>query len=527
MSMIPKPSETALRAMGALVAVNPKHIYPLEWWRKEIYLLAPETRHSVQKELAIIFAHNMYGISKFAQSLKVNKTKYPQEFNSILFDFLLPMHRALINRGAWDEAIDLERILYGGFIKQFEDHNHYEIVFGELFSPYTKLFEEVNSPKNLAYSSKTTSIASSESATLFWFQNYSILAHTQLVLDLAKNLSIETKLYASALGNDDLEKSLSFFTQAGIEILSLNDQQNYRARCDELIKICISKNISNIVFVSLPLQSGYIKTICKNISLIWWSMKYPLGCIPHFDRLVCNRTLYPKQKIINGALWQCAPFALKAMPPHPNPHPLSMAKTDLSVGVLSRVEKFASSQLPEILNRCLVDIPNLQIFWTGKSPDPVLASRLHGPTVNGARQQVHFAGWVDPALFLTQIDLLIDTPNLGGSAAYWAMSMGKVVISATDSGSIGALGSQHELQAHFVLLSSAEEIQEYFQGMSTKPYYLSNPELTSFCLNRYANQKDLLKEHGQRFLNFFTNALSDMDRWSLITYQMLIGSYPK
>jgi hypothetical protein len=140
------------------------------------------------------------------------------------------------------------------------------------------------------------------------------------------------------------------------------------------------------------------------------------------------------------------------------------------------------------------------------------------------RERIHFAGWVDPALFLSQVDLLVDTPNLGGMVAYWAMSMGKVVISATNSGSVGALGSHNELQAHFQLLTSAEEIRDYFHSESPLPYYLSSAELIPLCLIRYADQKELLKKHGQRFLHFFSDALSDMDRWSEVTYLMLTGS---
>ena len=124
------------------------------------------------------------------------------------------------------------------------------------------------------------------------------------------------------------------------------------------------------------------------------------------------------------------------------------------------------------------------------------------------------------------MDLLIDTPNLGGMVAYWMMSMGKVVISATDSGSIGALGSRQELRTHFELLYTAKEVHTYFSNPTGLPYYLSTIELIPLCVTLYANQRQLLQEHGQRFLHFFRDHLSDMDRWSQITFQMLLGRDP-
>lgn len=515
------------RLLQTLSAVISGGIRPLHWWSSEIAIFPYEIRRTLLSELACILALNMQGASHLARSLVVEKAKHPFEFDSVLFDFLLPLHSALVHQGAWDEALNLEIIVYSFFIKQDEDHDFYQKAFASLYAPYSDALGEVSNSADSSYILATGAINSNLDSTLFWFQNYSILAHTQLVLDLASHLPISAKFYASAMSNSRYEQSQAIFTKAGIEILKIDEHLSISAKCSMLIKLCKKLGISNIVLVSLPLQSGYFKKVSEGISLTWWSMKYPLGCMPHFDRLVCNRTLYPTQKAFHGAIWQCAPFALKALPPHTASKPLSERMTDLNVGVLSREEKFASSLLPEILNQSLSDMPNLHLFWTGRKEDPNLSARLHGHADNAVHAQVHFYGWVDPALFLSQIDLLVDTPNLGGMVAYWAMSMGKVVVSATDSGSIGALGERHELQSHFKLLTSIEEVYEYFEGESNQPYYLSNIDLIPVCLKGYANQKTLLEIHGQRFLRTYSALLSNMGRWSEMTYLMLQGSDPK
>jgi len=493
----------------------------------EISLLPSDARVSFLLELAVILAQKMNGISRFAQNLVIDKSKHREEFDSILFDFLLPLHDALIHRGAWDEALELEVVVYAAFIKQDENHDFYERAFSKLYYPYQSIFNATVAAPRIPSDSTDTSRGGKEGAMLFWFQSYSVFAHTQLVLDLATHMPVRTKLYASALNNIDLNSSRPTFAQAGIELLPIDDRQSVTARCNELIQLCKSRKISNVVLVSVPLQSGYLKRICEGIALTWWSMKYPLGCMPHFDRLVCNRTLYPTQKVFHGALWQCAPFALKALPPNPEQTPLGTKATDLNIGVLSREEKFASSDLPEILHNSLSKNTNIHLFWTGRKHDLDLASRLNGSLETSISHQVHFAGWVDPATFLTQVDLLVDTPNLGGIVAYWAMSMGKVVISASDAGSIGALGSRQDLQTHFQLLSCTEDVKAYFATPCLRPYYLSDGSLIPICLAEYVAQRALLKEHGQRFFRFFIDVLSDMERWSLITYQMLKGSNSK
>jgi hypothetical protein len=520
-------STSALKALQSLSVALTRGIHPLQWWGMEISSLPSEPRRALLHELAMILARDMSEISRFAQALDIAKSKHQEEFESVLFDFLLPLHQALIQRKAWNEVLGLEIVVYSAFIKQEEDHDFYESAFSRLYAPYRPILSATVESDTVPAHSTPAAQDSIEGNTLFWFQNYSVLAHTQLVLDLATHLPASIKFYASALSNINLDSSRSTFVKAGIEILEIDDRQNVADRCDALIQLCRSRGVSNIVFVSVPLQSGYLKRICGDIALTWWSMKYPLGCMPHFDRLVCNRTLYPSQKTFRGALWHCAPFALKTLSPNPTPPPLGTAATDLNIGVLSREEKFASSHLPEILHNSLLANPNLHLFWTGRNEDSDLAVRLGAHSDRGISHQVHFAGWVDPATFLTQVDLLVDTPNLGGMVAYWAISMGKVVISATDSGSVGALGSREDLKPHFQLLSNIEEVKIYFSTSCPHPYYLSDSSLIPLCLSEYEAHRELLKEHGQRFLRFFRDVLSDMGRWSLITHQMLKGSKPK
>lgn len=523
-------AKNVLRALADAIA---RGTNPLEWWRKEISPISPSPRRILLRELAELLTKEMRGISEFAQFLRVDKKQHSAEFESILYEFLMPLHNTLVMKNLWDEALSLELVIYTIFIKQDEDLAFYEKSFASLYSPYANTsYTSTDRASSRALTPRSSGLNESDcnptisgGSVLFWFQNYFVLAHTELVLDLASNLSPPTKIFASALSNTNLDKARTVFAGAGIEILNIDDRKNISARCKDLVKICKDHSISNIVFVSLPLQSGYLKSICDGIQLTWWSMKYPLGCIHHFNHLVCNRTLYPTQKRFNGTLWSCAPFAVKPITTNLKKESVHIALNDLKMGVLSREEKFASSQLPEILHRCLTSNNRSQLFWTGRSQDKDLDRRLHLSSGDKLDNRIHFCGWVSPVEFLTQIDLLIDTPNLGGMVAYWMMSLGKVVLSATDHGSVGALGSRQDLSEHFELLNNPDQVHTYFSSSSDRPFYLSDPDLIPLCIEKYCAQKALLDEHGRRFFLFFDKMLSNLGRYSQITYKMLQGQY--
>ena len=272
------PGQSTLKVFRSLSTALTSGTHPLNWWGMEISSLPAEIQRPLLHELATILAQYMSGISRFAESLVIEKSKHRKEFDSVLFDFLLPLHAALVQREAWNEALELEAVVYALFIKQDEDHGFYERAFFSLYDPYRPILDsEADSGAALA-NSTPAEIGSAENDTLFWFQNYSVLAHTQLVLDLTSHVPGRTKFYASALNNSNLDSSRPTFSKANIDILVLDDRQSVTARCDALIQICRSRGITNIVFVSLPLQSGYLKRISEGIALTWWSMKYPLGC---------------------------------------------------------------------------------------------------------------------------------------------------------------------------------------------------------------------------------------------------------
>ena len=103
------------------------------------------------------------------------------------------------------------------------------------------------------------------------------------------------------------------------------------------------------------------------------------------------------------------------------------------------------------------------------------------------------------------------------------MSLGKVVLSATDYGSVGALGSRQDIREHFELLTNSDQVRAYFSSASDRPFYLSSADLIPQCIEEYCQNREVLDEHGRRFLLFFNNVLSDLDSYSRMTYKFLQG----
>jgi hypothetical protein len=195
--------------------------------------------------------------------------------------------------------------------------------------------------------------------------------------------------------------------------------------------------------------------------------------------------------------------------------------------VLAREEKFASSELPDLLNSALHLTKTIRVFWTGRIQHPEIEQRLHKGLNSRAESPCEFVGWVSPEKFLNFIDILIDTPNLGGLVAYWAMSINKVVISATEMGSIGALASPELLSQYFEYLEDEVSIDAYFSSTPSRPFYLADAKLIPHCIFKVEQNLEQIDSLGKLFGNFFRDHLNNFKNSSEATFAFLSGTQPE
>lgn len=436
-------------------------------------------------------------------------------FELYLFNFLIPLYSSMVKKNKWDDVLNLETAIYNEFIKQDETEVFYQLAFAELYSCYSKIKSQESSLKK---------IDNQGTPTLYLLMNFNKLAHVEVLLDYFANLNECSNIYVSALNNNGLDVLKNDLEFNSIKYFTLSQDKSITERYSELIKKCMLLGIANIVFVSLPLHSNYLNIIAPdNIKLTWWSMKFPLGGMKQFSRLVCCRSMVPDTRIFNNSSWACAPFALNGIDNKVSEN-IEQTTSDViyKFGVLAREEKFASSKLPEAISNALLTSVNSHFYWTGRTYNESIQSRLNGAT-NNINNRIHFSGWVNPVEYLNEIDILIDTPNLGGVVTYWAMSMNKIVISCTESGSIGALGSENTLSKYFLYLSTIKDVKDYFSSTQQLPFYLSDISLISSCIEEISSGKININDYGILFGKFFQKHLTNFNKSSSCIESMIRG----
>jgi hypothetical protein len=138
-------------------------------------------------------------------------------------------------------------------------------------------------------------------------------------------------------------------------------------------------------------------------------------------------------------------------------------------------------------------------------------------------KRIACVGWVDPPYYLARLDVLLDTPTLGGLSCYWAMSAGIPVVSALPSGSIGALSDHIEIKRNFDVLDSLEDVYKYFSGQQIQPFVLSRFDtlMVRAAVENLVNSRDVRLRVGESFKRFFTDVLSNRRRSAVIQFEWL------
>lgn len=493
------------------------------WWRSKISPLPPEEKKNFIDEFLPTLAgqgQSWFLINRTAPRFSDD----PDAFQEIFSELVLPLHHRLVMSGGIDAALEVENMIYKSYIKQIEDWDFYETAFSQVYAPY----RELCGPGNRLSGNSGSENRGPGDRMVFWIQTFNPLAHTTVLKTMLANLKFRPgSIFVSSVFGHGYDEEKSTYERLGVRIIKVHSYGSIAERCRRLMRACEEHRIRNIVFVSVPLQSGYFRSLSADITLTWWSMKFPLGCMGHFDRFVCNRSITSEVRDFNGQRWYCAPFAVSRLKGVDVPEGRKYRKPEsdamISVGVLARQEKLAASDLPEILGFSVANLPSVDLYWTGRSKDRLLEQRLHRPTGEDSSARIHFAGWVDPAVFLSEMDILIDTPNLGGVVAYQMMSLHKVVLSSGKSGSIGAIASPEVVERYFEILSSEAEVVSYFTEEPHRPFYLSSVDLIPICLYLYTENRPLIAVHGSLFGDFFDRHFSDQKKFAESTFGLLSG----
>jgi len=431
--------------------------------------------------------------------------------------YLFPAHYLLVKNKLYELALRFEHKLYNGFIKQCEDERFYKWAFHHLYKPYL----ETASRKNR---SGTDDLRRLRTGTVFFFQNCSPLAHVQLFLEQIESIPAEErdKTYVFALFPCVDKSAIDKLREIGILYFEYPSINKITEKFLRLKELSLKLKISDIVFVSMPLHSPYCSILFSEISLTWWSHKFALSTIPFFDYMVCFRALTKSLRKLDGAEWRAGPIGIAGME-RVNLSSASLKKERIEIGVLSREEKTLSSNLPEVIGELIRTYKNIRVTYTARGDGSAIRSRVSSRSDDDAGERIYCVGWVNPAQYLNSIDILLDTPNLGGLSCFWAMSLGLPVISTLPNGSLGSLSDADEIGRFFEVISHESDINRYFNAQSSKPFVLAkfDPMLVKLIIKHLLESAEKRANAGENFKTFFTNYLANVRKSAEIQFEFL------
>lgn len=425
--------------------------------------------------------------------------------SEFLASFIFPLHFALVRSGQQELSLRLELFIYASFIKQCEEEKFYRWAFEGLYRPYVKISSRSNK-------SGFEDIGRVHSATIFFFQNFSPLAHVRLFLEQLESVRglLAANIYVFALFPCSDRASVNRLAELGVPFYECSDRGALTKKFSKLVNLATDWNVSDVVFVSTPLHAPFCSKILPDCRFTWWSHKFALSTIPFFDYLVCFRALSKTLRVIDGAQWRAGPLALA---------PLSLAEPMVSMesvkgiclGVLAREEKILSSNLPEVVGSVLRTLEGIDFTFTARGDGAAVVARALGVGGQSIADRVRCVGWVDPPAYLSGLDILLDTPTLGGLSCYWAMSAGIPVISALPTGSVGALSDRSEIARHFSIVTDESDVCRYETEFDGRPFVLASfsPLLVVAVITRLVERPDFRREVGESFRKFFLEVLGD------------------
>lgn len=421
-----------------------------------------------------------------------------------LASFMFPLHFALVRSGQQELALRFELFIYASFIKQCEEEKFYRWAFEGLYRPYVKISSRANK-------SEFEDIGRVHSATIFFFQNFSSLAHVRLFLEQLESVRglLAANIYVFALFPCSDRASVNRLAELGVPFYECSDGA-LTEKFSKLVGLATDWNVSDIVFVSTPLHAPFCSKILPDCRFTWWSHKFALSTVPFFDYLLCFRALSKTVRVIDGVQWRAGPLALAPLPLGKPMVSMESAK-GVRLGVLAREEKILSSNLPEVVGAVLRTLEGIDFTFTARGDGAAVVARALGAGGQSIVDRVRCVGWVNPSAYLSGLDILLDTPTLGGLSCYWAMSAGIPVISALPAGSIGALSDRPEIARRFTIVTDESDVCRYETEFDGRPFVLANfsPLLVEAVVTRLVERPHFRHEVGESFRKFFVEVLGD------------------
>lgn len=354
--------------------------------------------------------------------------------NAAVFEhFVLPLLEALLERRDMDAAIDLEGLVYEGYVKAEETEAHFAAVMGRLEPLFTRAgraWREALPPLPQPSLSPPYRIG-------FLLHNASMLAHVEVLLNTLKGYRLlddqpfEPTVYCMGGKSPPMEAALSAL---GVRLVMLNERfpETARSAWQRLLRLrelLAEEGVQELVWISLvtmlPLAFGMRMAPVQT----WNAMKYRNYAQPDIDGYVTGSAL-TRFGTVAGRRFRMARLGVDDWYDPALESEARRIRTGLDADVvmmtLARTEKMRDPSYLASLVEILQANPGAMFLWAGREEPPQIVEAFRA---GGVLNRTRFIGWVNTRLFAQVADVFLDTfPFPCGFTLFQAMAAGKPVV---------------------------------------------------------------------------------------------------
>jgi hypothetical protein len=341
--------------------------------------------------------------------------------------------------GKVEEALYLENLIYGAFVKSFEDEAHYERAFAGWRDGMAALGRRFREP-----------LAARESRGIgFVFPSGVVLGHTEVLFRLleSRDRALPVRIYS--LGPCQPE-FLARARALGVAVEAFTREGAMVERLRWLRSQMAAQGVRTAVWVSAPTTAIFAFAMGLAPVQVMWTLRYHPVRLPEIDGYITYGSWGEEWRDFHGQRWTVAPVPLALDPRVPAADAVSALRARFPqkalAGTLAREEKIDSAPFLASVAAILGRNPDCGYVWTGREMHPGIASFFQR---EGVAARCHFVGWVDTPLYAAVLDVFLETYPLGcGITGYQAIGAGVPLLSYLEPNTVFGMQYWSRLMAH-------------------------------------------------------------------------------
>lgn len=367
-------------------------------------------------------------------------------WNDFLYQELwLPLYQTAIAAGQDDLALSIEVPLYMDYVEQAEEERHYLTVYDAI------------KPLWPAPSGVPKRSGQRQGPIIFILHRIARLGHVTIFADFLEglirrhgSLPFAAIVYCLDEGQEAMTARLR---ATGIDIRVLKETGPATA-LRKVQQASEDHDARMIIWLDNPIYLSFACSLEWSMPFILWAQKFKAFTHPAIDGYLGNGKIFERQRHHNGVTWRIAPNNYSGLdnPDHVAAGDamrasLALPEGAVLVGTIAREQKIASPAFLDSICRVMQRRPQMHYLYTGHENLPMIRDRFKEA---GLADRVHYAGWVNSAVYGAALDVFADSfPAANGQTLLESMIAGKAAV---------ALLSDDTLESMSVLAMASEAL---------------------------------------------------------------------